>query len=271
MSSSRAGGPGSAVPGVVAIPPRLRERIARGGVVLFDLDDTLVVSTEASRASPIFHSHAGYATVVHAAGSTLFVAVRPFALAAIASLCAAGFRVGFWSAGTPSYVSAIAERLIDAVRHMQLLKHSKRKARGQPPAALFVPVAVVALDQANLRWMRDMHLESGEFLAGRAAPAGPRYRVLLPARNDRGLGTIIKQPGKLAPRHPHLADAGASILLIDNLRHDEAWTLEVPDFVPGTAGVPATMPVSAQPGLDRVLIDVARAIIAQPGGAAGDE
>jgi hypothetical protein len=233
------------------LPARLGKRVDRGGVVLFDLDDTLVVSTEASRASPIFHSHAGYATVVHAAGSALFVAVRPFALAAIAALLAAGLRVGFWSAGTPPYVSAIAERLIDAVRHMQLLKLAKRKARGQPPpAALFVPVVVIALDQANLRWMRDTHLESAAVLAGKAAPPGARYQLLAAARNDRALGTVIKQPGRLAPKHPHLANAGERLLLVDNLRHDPEWTLEVPDFVPG-----------AQPS-DRVLMDVARAIMA---------
>jgi hypothetical protein len=250
----------------VTLPPRLAGRLRRGGVVLFDLDDTLVVSTEASRASPIFHSHAGYATVIHAAGSTMFVAVRPFALAAIASLCAAGFRVGFWSAGTPPYVSAIAERIVDAVRHMQLLKRSKLKARGRPASALFVPVAVVALDQSNLRWMRDTHLESAAALDGGAAPPGPRHRVLLPARNDRALGTVIKQPGRLAPRHPHLADAGPHVLLVDNLRHDPEWTLEVPDFVPGGEAGEAGEAGDAAAPSDRVLIDVARALIAQVGG-----
>jgi hypothetical protein len=253
--------------GAGAFPARLAQRVATGSTVLFDLDDTLVVATEASRAQPLFHSHSGYATVVHAAGSTMFVAVRPFTLAAIASLCAAGFRVGFWSAGTPPYVSAIAERLIDAVRHMQVLKHAKRSSRRAPgspapaPPQLFVPVAVVALDQQNLRWMRDTYLESERALSGGGNPAGARYRTLLPGRVDAGLGTVIKEPGKLAPRHPNLASAGPRVLLVDNLRHDPDWTLEVRDFLPGGPGASGRTEA-----LDRVLIDVARAILSTASG-----
>jgi hypothetical protein len=251
-----------------ALPPRLKMRVARGSAILFDLDDTLVVATEVSRASPVFQSHAGYATVVQAGNASLFVAVRPFTLAALASLANAGLRVGFWSAGSPLYVSAIVERLVDAVRHMQILKQAKRSstAKTKQPISLFTPVAVVALDQQNMNWVRDNYIEG----VSKSARSG-RYRVIMPARVDAALGTVIKEPGLLAPEHPHLSDSGQRILLVDNLRHDPDYTLHVKDFVPGApprgsgyggGGSRRTPTMSPRAtDMDRVLLDVARSIL----------
>jgi hypothetical protein len=260
MSRSGSSSPAS------AFPSRFRPRISRGGVILFDLDDTLIVATEVTRANPVVQSHAGYATVVMAGSSHLFVAVRPFTLAALASLVNAGVRVGFWSAGSPLYVSALAERLVDAIRHMQVLKQARRStpdsSRAPPP--LFTPLTVISLDQENMRWVRDVRMEAGKDGAGAGAGAGAssssRYRVLGPARVDAGLGTIIKMPGEMSKLHPALRAAEPSLFLVDNLRHDPEYTLQVKEFVPGSRPRgPGYGGTSAAE--DRVLLDLAREIL----------
>lgn len=250
-----------------------RRRVAPGSLILFDLDDTLVVATEITRAQPLVQSHAGYATVVSfgctgagvdAAGnpparrrgpSTFFVAVRPLALASIVGLLDEGFRVGFWSAGTPEYVAAIAQRLVDGVRHMQIVKRLRRDPSLDPKLAIadaFVPAAVIALDQARMKWVRDLVMEAGRdeatSMPGRFAPIGS-------ARVDASLGTVIKEPGRLAPAHPVLSRAAPHIILVDNLRHDPSWTLQVRHFVPG--GAPAGKGFGTAAAPDTVIADFA--------------
>jgi hypothetical protein len=236
-----------------------RRRVAPGSLLLFDLDDTLVVATEITRAQPLVQSHSGYATVVTVGpmASSFFVAVRPLALASFVALLEHGFRIGFWSAGTPSYVRAIVQRLVDGVRHLQLVKRLRRdpglKAE-QAIADVFVPAAVISLDQARMMWMRDAAMEqtpSDEH--GAAAPT-----PLAPARFDAALKNVIKEPGKLAPLHPALARAAPHILLVDNLRHDPLWTLQVLHFVPGGAPVGEGFGSTRAP--DTVIADVASAV-----------
>lgn len=249
-----------------SFPPVLlsQRRVRPGSLVLFDLDDTLIVATEVSRSQPLVQSHSGYATVVHiSAGlgrptSDFFVAVRPLALASIVTLLDAGFRVGFWSAGTPSYVRAIVQRLMDGVRHMQIVKRYRRQPGLEPSEAvrnLFTPTAVIALDQSSMVWTRDVQMEAG--LVGDAFGSG--VAALSPARIDASLGTAIKETGKLAPLHAALARAAPHILLVDNLAHDPSWTLQVRHFVPGREPSGEGFGTAAAP--DTVIADVARALI----------
>jgi hypothetical protein len=206
-----------------AVSALLSARVRPGGVVLFDLDDTLVVATELTRSEPLVRTHRGYATVVQVGHLSCFVAVRAFALASLALLHEAGMRVGFWSAGSPPYVSAVAERLTDAVRQMQWLRYQRRSAPADPPEP-FVPAAVMALDQQAMLWVRDTVLE---------APPGPpppaparRYRALAPAP------LAVKRAAVVCARHPRLAAALPHVLLVDNLPHDAEYTWHVADFRP---------------------------------------
>jgi hypothetical protein len=241
-----------------------RRRVAPGSLLLFDLDDTLVVATEITRAQPLVQSHAGYATVVSFGGAaaTFFVAVRPLALASVVALLDRGFRVGFWSAGTPEYVRAIVQRLVDGVRHMQMVKRFRQDPSADPGLAVadaFVPAAVIALDQARMTWVRDAAAEAGPAEAVAAGHAR-RFAPIAPARIDAALGTVIKEPGKLAPLHPALARASPHILLVDNLRHDPLWTLQVRHFVPGRAPAGEGFGTAAAP--DTVIADVAAVVAA---------
>jgi len=173
-----------------------------------------------------------------------------------ASASASGARV------RPLYVSALAERLVDAIRHMQVLKQAKRPTPDRVPPPLFTPLTVISLDQDNMRWVRDVSMESGE--RGGVARIGnsptSRYRVLGPARVDAGMGTIIKMPGEMAKLHPALGASEPHLFLVDNLRHDPAYTLQVKEFVPGSrprgAGYGGTSTAE-----DRVLLDLARDIL----------
>lgn len=232
-------------PSVAAL---LAARVRPGSVVLFDLDDTLVVATELTRSEPLVRTHRGYATVIQVGPVSCFVAVRAFALASIALLHEAGMRVGFWSAGSPLYVSAVVERLADAVRQMQRLRHERRGGPAHPPE-LFVPAAVMALDQQAMVWVRDTVLEMPPMrmpYAAAAAPfaAGPRYRQLAPAP------LAIKHTPVACSRHPRLAAALPHILLVDNLPHDADFTWHVDDFRPEREG-----------GEDRALMHIARKIL----------
>lgn len=214
-------------PSVAAL---LAARVRPGGVVLFDLDDTLVVATELTRSEPLVRTHRGYATVIQVGPVSCFVAVRAFTLASIALLHEAGMRVGFWSAGSPLYVSAVAERLVDAVRQMQWLRHQRRASAagggaGAPEPALFVPAAVMALDQQAMVWVRDAALEGEVHPGGAHHPFG-RYRTLGAAP------LAIKHVPAVCARHPRLASALPHILLIDNLPHDPEYTWHVADFRP---------------------------------------
>jgi hypothetical protein len=270
LSPRKSGEPARNIPSAASedggLPARFRARVSRQGVVLFDLDDTLVVATEVTRTNPVVQSHAGYATVVMVGAAHLFVAVRPFTLAALASLVNAGVRVGFWSAGSPAYVSALAERLIDAIRHMQVLKQAKRPTPERAPPPLFTPITVISLDQENMRWMRDVRMEAAEGGAAAAAPSA-RYRVLGPARVDPGLGTIIKMPGEMSRVHPALRSAEPYMFLVDNLRHDPEYTLQVKEFVPGSRPRgPGYGGTSTEE--DRVLLDLAREILTEMQGRA---
>jgi hypothetical protein len=208
-----------------AVSALLAARVRPGSVVLFDLDDTLVVATEVTRSEPLVRTHRGYATVIQVGPVSCFVAVRAFTLASIALLHEAGMRVGFWSAGSPLYVSAVAERLVDAVRQMQLLRHARR---GGPGPNLFAPAAVMALDQQAMVWVHDVGLERGAVAgAGDAAYLAPRrYRQLASAP------LALKHVPSVCRHHPSLAPSLPHILLIDNLPHDPAHTWHVADFLP---------------------------------------
>ena len=238
-----------------AVSALLSKRVRDNGVVLFDLDDTLVVTTEVTRSEPLVSTHRGYATVIQLGEASCFVAVRAFALASIALLHEAGLRVGFWSAGSPAYVSAVAERLIDAVRQMQWLRHHRRTKAGAaaqagvaagaaeegedgeddevgapagmkalaPPPNLFVPIAVLALDQQAMVWVHDTALETRH---RSAKMHSVRYRPLAPAP------FAIKHIPSVVARHPRLATSLPHALLIDNLPHDPEFTLHVQDFRP---------------------------------------
>ena len=215
-----------------------------GGVILFDLDDTLVVASEVSRTQPIFATYPGYATIAHVGGTSMFVAIRPFALASILMFLRHGYQVGFWSAGSPLYVSAIAERLIDAVRLMQ-----SRKKDPHP----FRPIAVVALDQQNLQWIRNETLESKRS----ASHVGlPKLSVLCKAPNIPGQG-IVKQMPVITRHHPHLNRFASNIVLLDNLKHDMAFTLQVPEFAIGSSNPPTA-------ALDKTLLTITRFIMRNP-------
>lgn len=230
----------------------LNARISKGSVILFDLDDTLIVSASPDSPPAAFASHTGYATVVDARGAKLLVAVRPFTLAAIATLTEAGFVVGFWSAGSPSYVTAIVERLVAAVRHMQVIKRARKGGvvAGEDMAVnLFQPAAVIALDHSSGVWVRDLVLER----LGTETASRSRYLAVAPALFLPTQG-IVKDPARIAALHPRLQANGERLLLIDNLTHDPNYTLRVEDFVPGKQETTGS-------GMDRVLLDVSREIM----------
>lgn len=224
---------------------------APGGVILFDLDDTLVVATEVSKSHPVFATYPGYATVVQVGSVSMFVAIRPFALASIMMFLRHGFKVGFWSAGSPLYVSAIVERLVDAVRLMQ----SRRKESGESSSASrFRPLTVIALDQQNMLWIRNETLEKSTA----STTSLPKLSVLCSASVVSGQG-IVKEVQPMLKSHPHLRPGSAkpNIVLLDNLRHDMTFTFQVPEFV-------VTRPAPYTSVLDKTLLNVTRFIIRNP-------
>lgn len=214
--------------------------LKNSGVVLFDLDDTLILATDLKKAVPIFQTHTGYATVVKVGSMRMFVAIRPFAIASIVILLNAGYQVGFWSAGSPPYVQAIVSRLVDAVRLMQA---KKSKARNMLSFKPFTPIAVISLDHDSLQWVRHPGSEQGG--EGEA-------RVLIMTITD---ADITKYMGRVASRHPSLAHyvAEKNIVLIDNLQQDAGFTHQVEPFVGRTK----------DNGLDKTLLELSRTLARQ--------
>lgn len=211
--------------------PRSLPRASSRGVILFDLDDTLVSATPVTPQRPIIMTFNGYGTVVRVGGVDHFVAIRPFALSSITLLHEAGFRVGFWSAGSPPYVSQIVSRLIAGIRYMQTLRKREQQPGNAPPTPLipFIPVAVISLDHSSGCWYRDLHLE------GRTS--ANQYQCL----SKKGFvpnTPIIKYMNDVAKAHNQLAPALAAqnIVLIDNLPHDPEFTIHFEDFVPAKGG-----------------------------------
>lgn len=202
--------------------PRSLPKASSRGVILFDLDDTLVCSTPVTSQRPVIMTFNGYGTVVHVGGVDHFVAIRPFALSSITLLHEAGFRVGFWSAGSPLYVSQIVARLIAGIRYMQTLRNNKRSA----PQTPFTPVAVISLDHASGCWYRDMYLEG-------LASAGTPYSCIS-KKAFMPNAPITKFMKDVAKGHEQLAPAllAQNIVLIDNLPHDPTFTIHFKAFVP---------------------------------------
>jgi hypothetical protein len=218
---------------------------APGGVILFDLDDTLILATDMARAMPIFKTHTGYATIVKVGEGkgavSMFVAIRPFALASIVMLLNAGYKVGFWSAGSPSYVSAIVRRLIDAVR---LLQAKKTRVQSMMEFKPFEPVAVIALDQQRLKWVRLLSEENDL----------PRMEVetLVPCPSR----DITKYMHLIQSTHPNLSTySERAILLIDNLPQDIKFTHQVQAFEPPQSASGTEAP------LDKTLLTLSRTIV----------
>ena len=216
---------------------------APGGVILFDLDDTLILATDMTRAMPIFKTHTGYATVVKIGEGkgavSMFVAIRPFALASIVMLLNAGYKVGFWSAGSPLYVAAIVRRLIDAVR---LLQAKKTRAQSMMDFRPFEPIAVIALDQQRLQWVRVIS-EERDMGQMELEPL-----VSCPARD------ITKYMHLVKPNHPNLKEH-KSIILIDNLPQDTKFTHQIQAFEPPQNASSPHAP------LDKTLLTLSRTII----------
>jgi hypothetical protein len=206
--------------------PRSLPKPSSRGVILFDLDDTLICSTPVTPQRPVIMTFTGYGTVVHVGGVDHFVAIRPFALSSLTLLHEAGFKVGFWSAGSPPYVSQIVARLIAGIRYMQTLR---KRTQTQDRFVAFTPVAVISLDHASGCWYRDVTLESG----GGGGAGAAQYKCL--SRKAFLPGTpIIKYMKDVARHHENLATALAeqNIVLIDNLAHDPTFTIHFKAFVP---------------------------------------
>lgn len=220
LSTNRSSGSSPIHKSVRHVPASLPKASTRG-VILFDLDDTLVCATPITNQRPVIMTFNGYGTVVHVAGVDHFVAIRPFALSSITLLHEAGFRVGFWSAGSPQYVTQIVSRLVSGIRYMQTLRRRPSNSSSAP----FTPVAVISLDHGSGCWYRDLHLE------GRARAT--EYRCVNP-KGFAPKSQIIKYMEDVAKYHDQLAPALAAqnIVLIDNLPHDPAFTIHFQDFVP---------------------------------------
>lgn len=210
-----------------------RSWLRKDGVVLFDLDDTLILATDLKKAVPIFQTHTGYATVINVGSMRMFVAIRPFAIASIVMLLNAGFKVGFWSAGSPPYVAAIVSRLVDAVRLMQA---KKSKARNMLSFEPFTPIAVISLDHSTLDWVHHPILEEG----GKAASVPLHASV---PEND-----ITKYMNRVASKHPALSSyvADRNIILVDNLPQDTEFTHQLKPFT------------TTEERLDKTLLDLSR-------------
>jgi hypothetical protein len=221
--------------------------LTNSGVVLFDLDDTLILATDLKKAVPIFQTHTGYATVVKVGTMRMFVAIRPFAIASIVILLNAGYQVGFWSAGSPPYVQAIVSRLVDAVRLMQA---KKSKARNMLSFKPFTPIAVMSLDHGSLQWVRHPGSEQG--VGGEAKPGQPSPLQVIMTVTD---ADITKYMDRVASQHPALARyvAEKNIVLIDNLPQDASFTHTVAPFVGK----------SKDNTLDKTLLELSRTLARQ--------
>jgi hypothetical protein len=214
-------------------------RLGASRVVLFDLDDTLILATDLKKAVPIFQTHTGYATVIKVGSShRLFVAIRPFAIASIVMLLKEGYKVGFWSAGSPPYVAAIVQRLVDAVRLMQA---KKSKARNMLSFNPFTPLAVISLDHETLNWVRHPAME--EAAAEQAQAMEVLYKV-----DD---SNITKYMARIADKHPALKPHFPNIILVDNLPQDPEHTYHIAEFT--------HIPKGSTP--DKTLLNFARQVI----------
>lgn len=186
------------------------------GLVLFDLDDTLIHSSVINASAPVLATYPGFATVISFDGKThMFVAVRPFALTLICALHRAGWGVGFWSAGSPPYVRAIVERLVQA---------AVAGVHGVHATPTFRPLVVVALDHDRNTWVR--------------VQCGGKRRTttdLYAATMGHSQGAVVKEVAKLRQHHS-LVRPFAHVILIDNLPHDVTNTIRLPAFDPTHCG-----------------------------------